>query len=86
MRAYLPETDLGRVTLGQAASVTVDTWPETPYPGTLSFISQQTEFTPKTIQTDKERITLVYRVKVRIDNPAGKLKPGMPAVVTLQVR
>ncbi|HOT29628.1 MAG TPA: HlyD family efflux transporter periplasmic adaptor subunit [Candidatus Ozemobacteraceae bacterium] len=86
MRAYLPETDLGRVVLGQAASVTIDTWPDRSYPGTLSFISQQTEFTPKTIQTDKERITLVYRVKIRLDNPAGELKPGMPAVVTLQAR
>ncbi len=86
MRAYLPETDLGRVVTGQAASVTTDTWPDKSYPGTLSFISQQTEFTPKTIQTDKERITLVYRVKIRIDNPAGELKPGMPAVVTLRAR
>lgn len=86
MRAYLPEPDLGRVVLGQTASVTIDTWPDTSYPGTLSFISQQTEFTPKTIQTDKERITLVYRVKIRIDNPAGELKPGMPAVVTLRAR
>jgi len=86
MRAYLPEPDLGRVNLGQAASVTIDTWPDKSYPGTLSFISQQTEFTPKTIQTDKERITLVYRVKIRLDNPGGDLKPGMPAVVTLQAR
>ncbi len=84
MRAYLPETDLGRVALGQAASVTIDTWPDKSYPGTLSFISQQTEFTPKTIQTDKERITLVYRLKIRLDNPAGELKPGMPAVVILR--
>lgn len=86
MRGYLPETDLGRVVLGQPASVTIDTWPDKAYPGTLSFISQQTEFTPKTIQTEKERITLVYRVKIRLENPGGELKPGMPAIVTLRAR
>ncbi|HOY69039.1 MAG TPA: efflux RND transporter periplasmic adaptor subunit [Candidatus Ozemobacteraceae bacterium] len=86
LRAYLPETDLGRVVLGQNASVTTDTWPDRVYPGILAFISPQTEFTPKTIQTEKERITFVYRIKITLDNPHGELKPGMPAVVTLQGR
>ncbi|HNW35018.1 MAG TPA: efflux RND transporter periplasmic adaptor subunit [Candidatus Ozemobacteraceae bacterium] len=86
MRAYIHETDLGRVVLGQTASVTIDTWPDRVYSGTLAFISPQTEFTPKTIQTEKERITLVYRVKIRLDNPKSELKPGMPAVATLRAR
>ncbi|HEY9069553.1 MAG TPA: efflux RND transporter periplasmic adaptor subunit, partial [Candidatus Ozemobacteraceae bacterium] len=86
LRAYLPESDLGRIVLGQTASVTIDTWPDRVHQGTLTFIAPQTEFTPKTIQTEKERITLVYRIKIRIDNPHGELKPGMPAVVTLQGR
>ena len=78
VRAYVGETDLGRVKAGQAVSVTNDTYPGKRYAGRVSFISPEAEFTPKSVQTTKERVKLVYRIKVDIDNPAMELKPGMP--------
>ncbi len=79
LRGYIDETDLGRVKLGQEVRVTTDTYPGKNYPGRLSFISSQAEFTPRNVQTEKERVKLVYRVKVDIPNPSQELKPGMPA-------
>jgi HlyD family secretion protein len=79
LRAYINETDLGRVKLGQRVLVTTDTYPGKKYEGTLSFIASQAEFTPKNVQTQKERVKLVYRIKVTIPNPKLELKPGMPA-------
>jgi HlyD family secretion protein len=79
LRAYLAETDLGRIRWGQEATVTTDTYPGKQYQGRISFISSTAEFTPKSVQTYKERVTLVYRIKIDIDNPNHELKPGMPA-------
>jgi HlyD family secretion protein len=79
LRAYINETDLGRVKLGQRARVTTDTYPGKAYEGHVSFIASQAEFTPKSVQTEKERVKLVYRIKVEIANPNMELKPGMPA-------
>ncbi len=79
LRAYINETDLGRVKLGQSARVTTDTYPGKGYQGTVTFIAQDAEFTPKNVQTDKERVKLVYRIKITLANPAQELKPGMPA-------
>ena len=79
LRAYIPETELGRVRWGQDVEVTTDTYPGKRYHGRVSFISSQAEFTPKSVQTFKERVTLVYRIKIDIDNPSYELKPGMPA-------
>lgn len=79
LRAYLAETDLGRIRWGQDATVTTDTYPGKQYRGRVSFISSTAEFTPKSVQTSKERVTLVYRIKIDIDNPNHELKPGMPA-------
>ena len=79
LRAYVEETDLGRVKLGQGARVTTDTYPGKAYEGTVSFIASDAEFTPKSVQTRKERVKLVYRVKIDVANPAHELKPGMPA-------
>jgi HlyD family secretion protein len=77
--AYINERDLGRVKLGQRADVVTDTYPGKKYRGEVSFISSQAEFTPKFIQTQEERVKLVYRIKVRVDNSSLDLKPGMPA-------
>lgn len=77
--AYINEKDLGRVKLGQESDVVTDTYPGKKYKGTVSFISSQAEFTPKFIQTQEERVKLVYRIKVRVDNSSLDLKPGMPA-------
>jgi HlyD family secretion protein len=79
LKAYIPETDLGRVKWGQEVIVTTDLKPQKVYKGKISFISSQAEFTPKQIQTEKERVTLVYRIKVDIPNTDRELKPGMPA-------
>jgi len=79
LRAYIAETDLGRIHWGQEATVTTDTYPGKQYHGRISFISSNAEFTPKSVQTNKERVMLVYRIKIDIDNPNHELKPGMPA-------
>jgi len=79
LRAYINETDLGRVKVGQRVRVITDAYPGKVYEGHISFIASQAEFTPKIVQTAKERVKLVYRVKVDIPNPGMELKPGMPA-------
>jgi HlyD family secretion protein len=84
LRAYVEETDLGRVRLGQKARVTADTFPGKAYEGTVSFIASDAEFTPKSVQTRKERVKLVYRVKIDVANPSQELKPGMPADASLR--
>ncbi len=81
VRVYVPEDALGRIKWGQEVSVGTDTYPNKRYHGRISFISSEAEFTPKSVQTEKERVTLVYRVKVDIDNANHELKPGMPADV-----
>lgn len=79
LRGYVSEKDLGRVRWGQSATVKTDTFPGKTYKGRVSFISSEAEFTPKSVETHKERVTLVYRIKIDLDNPNHELKPGMPA-------
>ncbi len=85
LKAYIAETDLGRVKLGQKVTVTTDTYPNKVYNGNISFIASEAEFTPKSIQTAEERVKLVYRVKINIENIARELKPGMPADALIQL-
>jgi HlyD family secretion protein len=85
LRAYISETDLGRVRWGQDAAVTTDTYPGKQYHGRVSFIASDAEFTPKSVETHTERVTLVYRIKIDIDNPQHELKPGMPADATIEL-
>jgi HlyD family secretion protein len=85
LRAYVDETDLGRIRWGQAATVVTDTYPDKAYPGRISFISSEAEFTPKSVETHKERVTLVYRIKIDVENPRHELKPGMPADATIHL-
>ena len=84
VRAYLNETDLGRLRLGQRVTVRTDAAANRTHEGTVAFISPEAEFTPKTVQTAKERVRLVYRVKVDVLNPRDELKTGMPADVIVQ--
>jgi multidrug resistance efflux pump len=79
LKIYIPEDELGRVYLGQQVEVQVDSFPGVPFTGTVSYVSSQAEFTPKNVQTEKERVNMVFAVKVRIPNPDHLLKPGMPA-------
>jgi HlyD family secretion protein len=85
LRAYINETDLGRVRLGQAALVTTDSYPGQKYVGRISMIAENAEFTPKSVETHAERVTLVYRIKIDILNQSHELKPGMPADATIKL-
>ncbi len=84
LRAYINETDIGKVRYGQEADVTTDTYPGKIYKGRVSFISANAEFTPKSVETHAERVTLVYRIRIDIDNPTHELVPGMPADAVLK--
>jgi membrane fusion protein YbhG len=79
LRGYVSETDLGRVKLGSRARVTTDSFPGKVYNGRVTFISSEAEFTPKQIQTQQERVKLVYRIKIEMENPNHELKSNMPA-------
>ncbi len=79
LKIFVGETTIGKVKPGQKVEVSVDTFPGKVYHGTVSFVSPEGEFTPKIIQTQKERVKLVYLVKVSIPNPNRELKAGMPA-------
>ena len=79
LKIFVEETAIGKVKPGQAVDVRIDTFPNRTFKGTVSFVSPEGEFTPKIIQTQKERVKLVYLVKVSIPNPGYELKTGMPA-------
>ena len=83
--AYVSEKNLGKVKIGQAAAVSVDSFPDRTFPGKVIYISPEAEFTPKNIQTKEERVKLVYGVKVQIQNDEELLKPGMPADVAIAI-
>ena len=82
LNAYIPEPDLGRIRLGQEAEVLTDDGQSRA--GRVAFIASQAEFTPKNVQTRDERVKLVFRIKVSVDNGDGLFKPGMPAEARLQ--
>lgn len=79
LKIYIPEPRLGQVKLGQAAEISTDSYPAKRYRGRVTFINSEAEFTPKNVQTQEERVKLVFAVKIRVDNPDQELKPGMPA-------
>uniref|UniRef100_E6QT07 Putative efflux pump component n=1 Tax=mine drainage metagenome TaxID=410659 RepID=E6QT07_9ZZZZ len=83
LRAYVNETNLSQVRLGEPVAVSTDTYPDHRYHGRIGFISSEAEFTPKTVETHAERVTLVYRLRIDIDNPTHELLPGMPAEATI---
>lgn len=80
---YIPEDTYGRVSLGQEAVVTVDSFSNKTYTGTVTYIADQAEFTPRNVQTTEERKSTVFAIKVTLDNPNLDLKPGMPADVEI---
>jgi HlyD family secretion protein len=82
LTVYLPEADLGRIRIGQPAEVTTDGGQKRT--GKVSFVASQAEFTPKNVQTRDERVKLVYKVKIALENADGLFKPGMPAEARLQ--
>jgi len=79
LTVYIPETQVGRVKLGQLARVIPDAYPDQSFEGVVSFIAHQAEFTPKNVQTQEERANLVFAVKITLKNDDHRLRPGMPA-------
>ena len=86
IKVYVKEDRVGQVKLGQRALVSTDSYRGKTYEGSVSFISSEAEFTPKNVQTQEERVKLVFAVKVKVKNVNDELKPGMPADVRLSVR
>jgi len=86
VKVYVNETKLGLIKLGQKADVSVDTFPGKSYDGRVTYIASEAEFTPKNVQTQEERVKLVFGVKVSVTNQNDELKPGMPADVKINVR
>jgi multidrug resistance efflux pump len=82
---YVPEDQIGPLQLreGAAVQVKVDSFAERTFPGTVTFIAPQAQFTPRNVQTTQERATTVFPVRIELDNPDGALKPGMPADATV---
>jgi HlyD family secretion protein len=85
LRGYINETDLGRVKVGQKVKLTTDSYPGKVYQGRISFISSDAEFTPKQIQTKEERVKLVYRIKIDVDNTSHELKNNMPVDAVIEL-
>jgi HlyD family secretion protein len=83
IRAYVDESDLGRVKPGMTAQVVTDGSPDQPIAGTVGFISSVAEFTPKNVQTPALRTSLVYEIRVRVADPDNRLRLGMPATVRI---
>jgi len=84
VRVFVSETDLGRVRAGQAAQVRSDSHPDATVSGKVGFISSVAEFTPKTVQTEELRTSLVYEVRVVVEDPQDQLRLGQPVTVQLQ--
>ncbi len=80
---YIPETRVGKIQVGQQVTVQVDSFPERTFTGAVASIAGEAEFTPRNVQTQEERVNLVFAVKVHIPNAEGNLKPGMPADATI---
>lgn len=83
VRAYVSETDLGRIRSGETASIAVDSFPNRRFDGWIGFISPVAEFTPKAVQTEELRTSLVYEIRVFVEDPDDNLRLGMPATVFL---
>ena len=85
VRVFIPEPAIPTVHLDNSANVTTDAYEKTQYPGRVTEIAQTPEFTPRNVQTEQERVKLVFGVKVTVDNPRHDLKPGMPADAVIHI-
>ena len=86
VRVYIPEKAIGLIRIGNPARIFADAFPQKFFTSKVVEVSQQAEFTPKEVHTQEERTKLVFGVKVKIDNPEGYLKPGMPVDATIKWR
>lgn len=85
VRSYVSEMDLGRIKPGMQALIYTDTNPSEPLEGQIGYISPQAEFTPKNVETKELRSDLVYRIRITVNDPNGKLRQGMPVTVLIKV-
>jgi len=85
VRAYVPESDLGKIRPGMAADIQTDSFPCKTYRGWIGYISPTAEFTPKTVETPALRTRLVYQVRIFACNSDNELRLGMPATVVLDL-
>ena len=85
VRTYVPEADLGKLRIGGSAEIATDSYPDARYGGWVGFISPTAEFTPKSVETQEVRTTLVYQVRVFVCNPRNELRLGMPATVRIRL-
>jgi HlyD family secretion protein len=85
IRAYVSEPDLGRIHAGMKASISADSFPGRTLPGWVGFISSVAEFTPKSVQTEELRSSLVYEIRVFVQDPQDEMRLGMPATVALEL-
>ncbi|MDE6734055.1 MAG: secretion protein HlyD [Desulfovibrio sp.] len=81
LRAYVDEPNLGKIRPGMPVRVAVDAAPGKTFPGTVGFISPTAEFTPKTVETREVRTALVYRLRVRAEDPENVMRQGMPVTI-----
>ena len=81
---YLSEDRYGAVNVGDEVSLTVDSFPDETFSATVTRIADEAEYTPRNVQTKEERQTTVYAIELEVNNPDGKLKPGMPVDVTFK--
>lgn len=86
LRAYVPQTQLGRVQLGMPVAIKSDSYPDKTYQGKITYIASEAEFTPKQIQTPEERVKLVYRIKIEVENPNRELKLNMPVEAEIRLK
>ena len=86
VRIYIPETQIGLIQIGEKAEVRVDSFPKEVFNGVVEQINQQAEFLPRNVQTRTERVHQVFGVKIRIDDPSGRVLAGMAADVKLKTR
>jgi multidrug resistance efflux pump len=86
LTVYLPEGQLHRARLGAPVSVQVDAYPNRTFPGQVTYIADEAEFTPRNVQTPEDRVILVYAVRIEVPNPEGALVPGLPADAIFEVK
>jgi HlyD family secretion protein len=86
IKVYLPEDNYGQVKLNDPATITVDSFPGENFLGSVTYIADQAEFTPRNVQTSEGRRTTVFLIEVAVDNQQDRLKPGMPADVCFGCR
>lgn len=84
VRIYIPETEIGRVQLGQQADIRVDSFPKQVFHGSVEQINQKAEFLPRNVQTHDDRVHQVFGVKIRVDDSSHRIRAGMAADVTLK--